>query len=404
MKILVAHTFYQQPGGEDTVFAQEVQLLRDHGHQVVTYTRSNDEIEHYGLTDKLMMFPRTVWSSASRTDFAAVLDRERPDLVHFHNTFIVMSPSVYAACRDRGIPVVQTLHNYRLCCPGGAFYRDGAPCEECTTKGVWNSIAHKCYRNSLAATAAVASMLAVNRSRGTWANAVDAYIALTGFARDKMQSSGIPLHKIHVKPNFLAHDPGVRTEVRDYAIFSGRLVPEKGVQTLVAAWKGLKANLPLRIVGDGPERRSLETICKREHIDNVHFYGLKPRTEAMEQVRSARFVVFPSGSYENFPMAIVEAYAMAVPVIATSIGSTAEIVRDGVTGLTFKPGSAAELQSRVEWATEHPDLLQEMGRRARAEFEMKYSATRNYEMLIRIYQSVLGTMPVAEPLAIPEVA
>src|SRR3954454_21947434 len=161
-------------------------MLRQAGHEVSTYTRSNDEIKEYGLAEKALLFLRTGWSSASQSDFGAALDRERPDLVHFHNTFMVMSPSVYAACKDRGIPVVQTLHNFRLCCPGGAFFRDGAPCEDCTTKSVWNSVAHQCYRDSRAATTAVAAMLSVNRMLGTWANLVDCYIALSEFARSRM--------------------------------------------------------------------------------------------------------------------------------------------------------------------------------------------------------------------------
>jgi glycosyltransferase involved in cell wall biosynthesis len=396
MRILVAHTHYQQPGGEDTVFAQEVDLLRREGHEVITYTRSNAEIERYGTAQRVMLFPNTVWSSASRTDFGAVLDRERPDLVHFHNTFMVMSPSVYAACKERGLPVVQTLHNFRLCCPGGAFFRDGAPCEECATTGVWNGIRHKCYRNSRAATAVVASMLAFNRARGTWSNMVDCYIALSEFARGKMKSSGIPAHKIYVKSNFVSPDPGARSTVENYALYVGRLVVEKGLPTLLSAWERLDGTLPLRIIGDGPQRRNLEAFCRSNNINTVEFIGLRPRAEVIEQIRSARFVVFPSETYENFPMTIAEAYACGVPVIASKVGSTAEIVHDGVTGLTFTPGNADELRQRVQWATEHPDRMEQMGQRARAEFEAKYSAKRNYRILMDIYEIASDRKSVRE--------
>lgn len=404
MKILVAHTYYQQAGGEDTVFVQEVELLRTAGHEVVTYTRSNTEIERYGVADKLMLFPRTIWSSASRADFGTVLDCERPNLVHFHNTFMVMSPSVYAACKERDIPVVQTLHNFRLCCPGGAFFRDGAPCEDCATKGLWTGVRHRCYRNSRVATAAVASMMAVNRARGTWSNMVDCYIALSEFAQGRMWSSGIPAHKIRVKPNFVTPDPGARSKAENYALFVGRLVVEKGVLTLVAAWKGLDGKLPLHIIGDGPQRKILEAYCRSNDVKGVEFLGLMPRAEVMKQIRSARFVVFPSESYENFPMTIAESYACGVPVIASKIGSTAEIVHDGITGLTFTPGNAEELHERVEWAVEHPDLLEEMGRRARTEFEVKYSAQRNYGLLMNIYDFALGGKTVREPVAAFEAA
>ena len=405
MKILVAHTYYQQPGGEDTVFAQEVELLRREGHEVVTYTRSNKEIEGYSTTQRLMLFPNTIWSNASRADFAALLDRERPDLVHFHNTFMAMSPSVYSACKERGLPVVQTLHNFRLCCPGGAFFRNGAACEDCTTKGVWTSVRHKCYRNSRLATATVASMLAFNRSRSTWSDAVDCYIALSEFARSKMSSSGIPPHKFHVKPNFVGPDPGARSKVGDYALYVGRIVVEKGVRTLIAAWKELDGTFPLRIIGDGPQRGNLETACQSNHVKKVSFLGLRPRAEVIEEIRSARFLVFPSESYENFPMTIAESYACGVPVIASNIGSTAEIVHNGVTGLTFTPGNAHELRQCVDWAIEHPEQMEEMGHRARAEFEAKYSAKRNYEMLMDIYECALGGKMIPEPVtAASEVA
>ncbi len=405
MKILVAHTYYQQAGGEDTVFAQEVELLRDAGHEVVTYTRSNSEIRRYGMVDRLMLLPNTIWSSASRADFGVVLDRERPDLAHFHNTFMVMSPSVYAACQERNIPVVQTLHNFRLCCPGGGFFRDEAPCEECATKGVWNGVRHKCYRNSRAATAAVASMLAVNRARGTWSSNVDCYIALSEFARNRIkQSSGIPGHKIHVKPNFVAPDPGVRPKADNYALYAGRLTVEKGVPTLLVAWKELNGALPLRIIGDGPQRQHFEMASQLNNVKEVEFLGMRPRPEVIEQIRSARFVVFPSESYENFPMTIAEAYACGVPVIAAKVGSTAEIVHDGITGLTFTPGNAEELQQRVEWAMEHPDLMEEMGRRARTEFEVKYSAKRNYGMLMNIYECAMRRKSVPEQVTAFEAA
>jgi glycosyltransferase involved in cell wall biosynthesis len=404
MKVLLAHTFYQQPGGEDTVFAQEVELLRSAGHDVVTYTRSNKEINNYGLLDKAMLFPRTVWSSRTRDEFGEVLDRERPSVVHFHNTFMVMSPSVYAACKERGIAVVQTLHNFRLACPGSLFFRDGATCEKCTTKGLWNGVVHKCYRNSRVATGTVATMIAVNRALGTWSQKVDCYIALSEFARTKILTTGIPAHKIHVKPNFVSPDPGPRTASGDYAVCVGRLVVEKGLPTLIAAWKKLDGKIPLRIIGHGPQRNNLETACRANDIKNVEFLGIMPRTEAIEQIRGSRFVVFPSECYENFPMAIAEAYACGVPVIAAKIGSTAELVREGVTGLTFTPANAEELSDRVKWAIEHPDLLEEMGRRARTEFEMKYSAERNYRMLMNIYETALNAKPVPEPVAVPEAA
>ena len=405
MKIILAHNFYQQAGGEDTVFAQEVELLRNAGHDVVTYTRSNKEIEHYGIVDKALLAPRTIWSTRSQSEFGAVLDRECPDVVHFHNTFMQMSPSVYAACKDRNIPVVQTLHNFRLCCPQGSFFRDGAPCEDCTTKGLWTGIRHKCYRGSRLGTATVTAMIAVHRAAGTWRNMVDCYISLSNFARERIvASSRIPVHKVYVKPNFVAPDPGVRTRSADYALSVGRLGAEKGTSTLLSAWKALAGAMPLRIIGDGPRRAQMEARCANEDIRNVSMLGHVSRAEVIQQLRSARFLVFTSECYENFPMSIVEAFACGVPVIASNIGSTAEIVRNEVTGLTFKPGDPDDLARCVRWALAHPDTVDDMGRRARVEFERKYTAARNYEMLMGIYAKAMKAKPLTEPVAVPEVA
>lgn len=403
MKILIAHNFYQQPGGEDTVFHQESALLREAGHDVVTFTRSNVEIASYGRLQKVMLIPRTIWSSQTQSDFGTFLDSERPELVHFHNTFMLMSPSVYAACKDRGIPVVQTLHNYRLCCPGGAFFRDGAPCEDCATKGLWSSVKHKCYRDSRVGTATVASMLALHRLANTWRDQVDCYIALTDFCRSKMVSSGIPLDKIYVKPNFVTPDPGLRTHAADYALFAGRMVPEKGIGTLIKAWGMLTHPFTLRAVGDGPLRQSLQADCLRNHVHGVQFLGQRPRVEVIELLRSARFLVFPSQSYENFPMAIVEALACGVPVITPDLGSMREIVRDGICGLTFKPGDAEDLRRCITWAIEHPREMEELGRRARTEFEQKYTPEQNYKQLMNIYAHALGS-PIANAVGVTEAA
>jgi glycosyltransferase involved in cell wall biosynthesis len=247
-------------------------------------------------------------------------------------------------------------------------------------------------------------MIAINRAMGTWVNKVDRFITLSDFSLRKLRSSGIPGEKIHVKPNFVLPDPGLRTRISDHAVYVGRLAAEKGVPTLLRAWKGLAGKLALKIIGGGPQRSHLEAFCDSKQIKGVYFLGQRPRSEALDQIRSARFLVFPSESYENFPMCIVEAYACGVPVIAAKIGSTAEIVHDGVTGMTFKPGNAQELLDRVQWAMEHPDLLEEMGRRARTEFEVKYTASRNYGMLMNIYALALGRRQIDEPLAVPEVA
>jgi len=388
MKILVAHNAYQQRGGEDTVVAAEPELLRARGHEVVSYRRSNDELAGRNGIRILALAAETVWSSLSYETVKNILKIERPDVAHFHNTFPLISPSTYYACAEAGVPVVQTLHNYRLLCPGATFLRDGKVCEECLGRAVpWPAVVHGCYRNSRPATLATAAMLSVHRAMGTWQKKVNLYIALTEFARKRFIEGGLPADRVVVKCNFIPNRPAPATTSRDYALFVGRLSEEKGPQLLPVAWQALRSRVPLRVVGDGPLMKTLCEEVKRYGLSSrIELKGRRPANEVAAAMTGARFLVMPSIWYEGFPMTVVEAYADGLPVIASRIGSLAEIVQDGVTGLHFNPGDAMDLAAKVEWAWTHPKEMEEMGRAARGEYEAKYTAERNYEALMRIYE------------------
>jgi len=391
----------------------EKALLRAAGHRVVECIRDNAEIARYGLWEKGTLGLRTVWAWDSYRDIRALIRREKPDVAHFHNTFPLISPAAYYACRDAGVPVVQTLHNYRLLCPAATFYRDGRVCEECVEHGLWRGLMHGCYRQSRAATAVTAAMLAVHRWLGTWSKMVDCYIALTEFARAKFIEGGLPAEKIVVKPNFVYPDPMARNQSSvisgqcsasgnpespipnpqppRYALFVGRLSPEKGVRTLVAAWGRLNNRVPLEIVGDGPLRPELEACASRHGLSNVLFHGQRTTDYVLAALRRSRFLVFPSECYEGMPRTILEAFACGVPVIASRLGAMQEIVADGRTGLHFTAGDADDLAAKVEWAWTHPEEMRAMGRAARAEYEAKYTAERNYQLLLTIYERVLAS-------------
>ena len=270
MKILLIHNTYQHPGGEDTVVAAETALLRERGHHVVTYLRSNHELDQLSRSRQLLLVKDIVYSEHSKRDIRELLKKEEPDLVHVHNTFMMISPSIYDACRGLGVPVVQTLHNFRLLCPGWTLSRNGEVCEECIDHGLWRSILHGCYRDSHLMSAAVALMLQAHRYYGTWDCGIDGYIALSHFARRKFIQGGLPPTKLHVKPNFVFPDPGEREMPGRYAVFVGRLSQEKGVATLVAAWRKLHSPIPLVLVGEGPLRRSLEAevAARKAHEPN----------------------------------------------------------------------------------------------------------------------------------------
>ena len=390
MKVLVLHCRYTEPGGEDLAVASEEQLLATRGHTVLPYRRSNAEIDPLPMVQKAVLPLTTVWSKKS---LAAVRDfafDHQPDVAHFHNTFPLISPSAYSACRLAGIPVVQTLHNYRLVCPGTTLSRGGKPCERCLGKSIpWPAVRYACYRGNRTASGTVAAMLAVHQVLGTWTERVDLYVALSNFARDKFIAGGLPAAKIVVKPNFVHPDPGAERDVSDYALFVGRLSREKGLGTLLAAWKQLGSKIPLRIVGDGPLRCELEALVGRLGLAGVEFLGHLDRQGVFAAMKGARFLVVPSECYENLPTTVVEAYACCTPTIVAGLGALQEMVADKRTGIHFVPGNAEDLACKVEWAWTHPREMEEIGRSGRAEFLAKYTADRNYEMLMGIYKRAI---------------
>lgn len=361
-------------------------MLERGGHRVVLYRRSNWEVDGYSGLKRLALVRNTVWNSAARQEFTRVIVRERPSLVHVHNTFVVISPSVFSVCQEAGVPVVLTLHNYRLLCPGATFFRQGKVCEECVEHSLWRSVRHACYRDSRLHTAVVALMLTVNKHRRTWTECVNRFVALTGFARKKFIEGGLPAQKIVVKPNFVHPDPGARLEVGDYAVFVGRLSPEKRVSTLLAAWHRLRSHIPLVVIGGGPERAELQAEAARLQLSTVRFEGHAKREQAIAAVKGARFLVFSSEWYETFGVTMVEAFACGTPVLCSRMGAMEEMVDDGRTGLHFTAGNAEDLAEKVEWAWSHAEAMREMGAECRREYEAKYTAERNYPMLMKIYE------------------
>ena len=385
MKILAVHNRYQRPGGEDQVFVDETALLETRNHRVLRYEVHNDQVKQ---VNRLTLAKDTVWNTSAYRELGALIRRERPHVVHFHNTLPLVSPAGYYAARAEGVPVIQTLHNYRLLCPVALFFRDGRVCEDCMGKAVpWPGVVHRCYRGSRAASGVIATMLTVHRALRTWTEMVDVYVALTEFARDKFIEGGLPAGKIVVKPNFVAPDPGQGPGGGGYALFVGRLAPEKGTGTMLAAWDRLGTRIPLKIVGDGPLRDRVVEAAARQ--SNVEWLGHRPVEDVHALMGKADMLVFPSEWYETFGRVAVEAFAAGTPVIAANIGAVAELVEHGRTGLKFRPGDPEDLVTQVEWALSHSAELRSMREEVRAEFEAKYTAERNYRALMEIYEAAL---------------
>jgi glycosyltransferase involved in cell wall biosynthesis len=389
MNILVAHNFYKQPGGEDQCVAAEVAMLRAHGHNVTQYCLRNESID---AMSRLDVASRTIWSSPAFRELRELFRTLQPQIAHFHNTFPLISPAAYYAARAENIRVVQTLHNFRLCCSNAVLFRDGKVCEACLGKSFgWPGIVHKCYHDSRTASAAIATMVATHRVLGTWQKAVDVYIALTEFSRRKLLEGGLPADKIAVKSNFAYPDPGLGAGTGEYAVFVGRLSAEKGVETLLKGWRHLGGRLPLKLIGDGPLAPLVREAAKNDAM--IEWLGNVPLEKVYSLVGQAAFLVLPSQCYENFPRVIIEAFAKGTPVIVAKLGAMAEIVDDGRTGLHFNPGDPIDLAKKVRSILADPWKLPQMRQAARLEFDQHFTADVNHHSLMAIYERALSGRP-----------
>jgi glycosyltransferase involved in cell wall biosynthesis len=385
MRVLSVHNRYQIRGGEDESREAEERLLREHGHTVDVHEESNERVKELGAVRTAV---RTIWSKETYDVVRAKLRRDRYDVVHVQNFFPLISPAVHYAAKAEGVPVVQSLRNYRLICPGAIFFRDGKVCEDCMGKRVpLPAIRHKCYRGSLGGSATVTAMVVAHRLMNTWDRAVDQFICLTEFARGKFIEGGFDAARIVVKPNFVLPDPGIGSGGGGYAVMVGRLTEEKGVPTVLRAWETLGSRIPLKIVGDGPLAETVTNAAKTNPA--IEYLGRRHAKEAYDIIGGAELLILPSEWYETFGRVAVEAFAKGTPVVASNLGAMAEHVKPGHTGSLFKPGDSSDLISKVMALLDDPTGLSRMRANARAEFDAKYTAAANYVMIKSIYDGVI---------------
>jgi glycosyltransferase involved in cell wall biosynthesis len=382
MNVLAIHNRYREPGGEDRVFDLETSLLERHGHRVIRYVLDNGAIS---AMNALTVAARTVWSIPAYRHVTRLIGTHRVDLVHVHNTLPLASPSVHHAASAAGVPVVQTLHNYRLLCPNGVLVRGERPCVSCVGAIPVAAVRHACYRNSRAASAAVSGMLLIHRAMGTWERHVAAYIAPTEFVRRMFVAGGWTSDRIHVKPHFVDPDPGVGAGRGGYALYAGRLSPEKGLTTLLEGWARLRAKVPLIIAGDGPMRPAVEAAAKR--LNTITFLGRQDRVRVQELMAECALLVFPSIFYETFGQVVIEAFATGTPVLTTAGGAAAELISPGRTGALVRPGDADDLACTIERLFADSATLADMRSPARAAFEAQFTAAANYTRLMEIYRA-----------------
>lgn len=373
MRVLLVHNRYREAGGEDAVVTAEAELLAGRGHSVAWFERDNTQLRPGpgAAVD-------TVWARGVARDFRRVLTQFQPDVVHVHNTFPAISPAVHWSAARVGVPLVQTLHNYRLLCVQAMLMRDGGVCEACVGKGPWRGVLHRCYRGSLAASAAAAASLAVHRRLGTWQHKVARYIALTDFAARKFIAAGLPAQRMTVKPNFVDL-PALPEASRAGLLYVGRLAPEKGLALLARAAAG--AGVVVDVVGTGPMAVELAGA------PGLRLHGALAPEQVYARMRAAAALVMPSLWYEGFPRTLVEAYACGLPVIASRLGAFVELVQEGHTGWLVEPGSPDALAGALRRALARPEALAAMGVAARARYAADYGPDTNYRALIAIYEA-----------------
>lgn len=382
MKVLVCHNTYKFRGGEDHVFEDECWLLEQNGCDVVTYQRNNSEIDKLGSA---RIAAKTVWNTEVYHDLRALIRETQPDVAHFHNTFPLISPAAYYAVRHEHVPVVQTLHNYRIVCPGSLMLRDGNHCQLCLDKRLaWPAVRHRCYKDSLAATAVTTAMSAVHHTLGTWLRQVSLFITPSEYSKRVFAAGRLPPDRIRVKPNFVRPDPGMGAGDGDYAIFVGRLSVEKGVGFLVDAWVRQQIPIPLWIIGEGP----LETLLPTDH-PKVRLLGQLPHDEVLRHIANAKLLVFPSIVHETFGRSMAEAFATGTPVVATDMEPMNQMIRDGDNGLLFERSNAESLAFQVRNLLANDALRQQLRAAGRREFELRFSPTVNFHKLMAIYDEAI---------------
>ncbi|MCX5695216.1 MAG: glycosyltransferase family 4 protein [Candidatus Omnitrophica bacterium] len=386
MKILIIHNHYLEKGGEDGVVSAEAKLLEGKGHKVVLYEKSNEYIKRLPLFKKLIFillelnFSKTVYREVKE-----IVKREKPDIAHIHNVFFRITPSVYFALKEENVPIVQSLHNYRFFCLRGTFFNNGAVCEKCKNKQFFNAVIRKCWRNSFFPPLFLANLLYKGKS---FLKNIDSYIVTSKFSRDKFIELGLEEERMFLKVNFLTSEPEGNIQDCNYALFLGRLVDYKGIETLMKAFE-IGPSFNLKIIGDGPLKREVQSFASSRN--NVEWLGRIKKDSVLEVIKNSSFVIFPSECYENMPLVLMESFSFSKPVLASRLGAIKEFVIDGVNGILFEPGNVRDLAAKISYLFSHNKERTEMGKNANKIYREQFNKEKNYKDLMSIYTGTINS-------------
>lgn len=380
--VLIVHNYYQIPGGEDTVVANEKKMLEDHGHKVILYTRNNSELKEMSKFQKLKLPFTTIFNPRTYKDIKRIIRKENIDVVHVHNTLNLISPAVYYAARSMRIPVVQTVHNFRFVCPGATFYRDGHICEDCVRNGLKTAVKYGCYRKSKLQTLACVVTLKFHSLTNIY-HKIN-YICLTDFTKQKLESFTKEA-KVFIKPNFV-YDIGLKDAYDYYYLFVGRVEEIKGINILIDAFKNMP-DKKLKIAGQGDLDDLIKNKVIKEHLNNIELLGYQNRESVNRLLKNAKALIMCSQWYETFGMVIAEAYSCGTPVIVGNIGNIKELVLPGKTGELFCYNSYEKLIEAIKIFEKNDYHTYSLN--AYDFFKNRLNAELNYMQLIKIYKNIV---------------
>lgn len=411
MRVLNVNKFYYRRGGAETVFFSQADVLREHGHEVIPFAMehpsnlpspyaryfvSNVELreEGGGIGDRLATAGRILWSREAAAKIDALVTETRPDIAHLHNVYHQLSPSIIRALHKRGVPVVLSMHDYKLVCPAYTLYANGAICERCKGGRFYNATLQGCVKDSRFKSALCTAEAYLHGALGAYKRYVKFYIAPSRFLGAKVVELGLDPRRVVYVPNCVEPPPVPASEPEGrYFLYAGRLERVKGLQTLLEAVAGsaVARGHELWIAGEGDIRTDLEAFCAAQNLSGVRFLGHLTPADLEPVLQNARFAVVPSEWYENMPLSVLEAAGRGKAVIVSDMGGLPETVVPEETGIVFRAGAVQELRAAIERMLLEPERTREMGRKARAFIQETYSPERHYAGIMGVYGRVLGT-------------